>query len=480
MKVRSPSNKISEKGRIFGDPAAYLNEVGPGGVAQLLKNGADITLVVSEDGRIEDVAYRDPEFNAFGASNWAGCLWSDVVTSESVEKITAMLDNIDSGQPSAARQVNHPGRNGPDLPVRYRLVRPKDSKILFAFGENLSDVANAQSRLVQAQMELEADYRRLRETEARYRTVFQMSGRAILVVEGASRTIMDANQAAVTLFGKEAAKLAGEPVTTLLDRAARKNGATQMTEAHYQGSSRIFRAPIANGNGECIISVVPFRENGQNNLLVTFDTAEDGMVSLGAPVASDLPPLGNHPEGAVLLDTRGQVVAVNEQFLDLVQALSKDRIVGRPLNNWLGASPVDMQVLLTKLKKEERVSGFATVARHETSGTTDVMVSASATVAHGEPRFLLIISEDIRRSAPLSPPSYGSDTGPGGISELVGRVPMKELIRDSVDVIEKMCIEAALNQTGNNRASAADLLGLSRQSLYIKLKKYGLEDFGDV
>ena len=63
-------------------------------------------------------------------------------------------------------------------------------------------------------------------------------------------------------------------------------------------------------------------------------------------------------------------------------------------------------------------------------------------------------------------------------SELIGRVPLKELIREAVDVIEKMCIEAALRQTDNNRASAADLLGLSRQSLYIKLRRHGLEDFG--
>jgi len=41
-------------------------------------------------------------------------------------------------------------------------------------------------------------------------------------------------------------------------------------------------------------------------------------------------------------------------------------------------------------------------------------------------------------------------------------------------MIEKLCIEAALEITGDNRASAADILGLSRQSLYAKLRRYGL------
>ncbi len=36
-----------------------------------------------------------------------------------------------------------------------------------------------------------------------------------------------------------------------------------------------------------------------------------------------------------------------------------------------------------------------------------------------------------------------------------------------------MCIEAALELTKNNRASAAELLGLSRQSLYSKLNRFG-------
>ena len=41
-------------------------------------------------------------------------------------------------------------------------------------------------------------------------------------------------------------------------------------------------------------------------------------------------------------------------------------------------------------------------------------------------------------------------------------------------MIERLCIEAALSYTSDNRASAAEILGLSRQSLYSKLHRYGL------
>jgi hypothetical protein len=60
------------------------------------------------------------------------------------------------------------------------------------------------------------------------------------------------------------------------------------------------------------------------------------------------------------------------------------------------------------------------------------------------------------------------------LTELVGRVSLKEIVRETTDLIERLCIEAALNITGDNRASAAEVLGLSRQSLYSKLHRYGL------
>ena len=64
------------------------------------------------------------------------------------------------------------------------------------------------------------------------------------------------------------------------------------------------------------------------------------------------------------------------------------------------------------------------------------------------------------------------------MTELVGRLPLKDIVRETTDLIEQLCIEAALELTGDNRASAAEMLGLSRQSLYIKLRRFGIGDSG--
>jgi DNA-binding NtrC family response regulator/iron only hydrogenase large subunit-like protein len=47
-------------------------------------------------------------------------------------------------------------------------------------------------------------------------------------------------------------------------------------------------------------------------------------------------------------------------------------------------------------------------------------------------------------------------------------------IKDAVRELEKELIEEALKATNNNRVSAANLLGLPRATLYVKLKEYGL------
>ncbi len=80
-----------------------------------------------------------------------------------------------------------------------------------------------------------------------------------------------------------------------------------------------------------------------------------------------------------------------------------------------------------------------------------------------------------RRSAAL-PPSQLRELPRTAeqLTQLVGRVSLREIVAETTDVIERMCIEAALNLTGNNRASAAEVLGISRQSLYSKLNRHGV------
>ena len=66
---------------------------------------------------------------------------------------------------------------------------------------------------------------------------------------------------------------------------------------------------------------------------------------------------------------------------------------------------------------------------------------------------------------------FGADLAMQG--QLVGKVlrsPHPHARIKSIDA------SAALKLTGDNRATAAEMLGLSRQSLYVKLRRFGLAD----
>jgi transcriptional regulator PpsR len=136
-----------------------------------------------------------------------------------------------------------------------------------------------------------------------------------------------------------------------------------------------------------------------------------------------------------------------------------------------------MGVLLGTLRQAGAVRLFATSLRGAQGAMANVEVSAvSVNDAGGRPCFGFAIRDvSMRASAtPRSEPLRSVEQ----LTQLIGRVPLKDLVREATDVIERLCIEAALQLTGDNRASAAEMLGLSRQSLYVKLRRYGLGDLG--
>ncbi|MEM9121868.1 MAG: transcriptional regulator PpsR [Pseudomonadota bacterium] len=472
--------------RVFNRSADLFDRVGGRVAAELVSQGAPISLVLTSDGRIEDVAFRDADLAAYGLATWHGANWHDTVTEESREKIADLLRDAGKQKVTRARQVNHPAQGLPDLPVRYRLVSLKRERMRLAIGEDLREMAAVQQRLVETQFELEADYRKIREAEGRYRTTFQLAALPSVVVDGQSRKVIDANRAASKFFGRPTQKLTGQMFASLAEGPARDTLAETLDDCQQRGQGRTARIRFADQDKDATLTIEPYRENGQTNLLVSIATKSDAKGRTETALSA-LPSLDWLPESAVRTDSDGTIREVNALFLDLVQLLNAERAIGRKLNNWVGASAVDMQVLLGRVLEEKRVRGFSTVVRDDLGSDRPILVSAHCQEVppkNGErgakphQSVVFLLTDVARRDLPVTLQMNATSADSSEFSELVGRVPLKELIREAVDVIEKMCIEAALRQTDNNRALAADMLGLSRQSLYIKLKRYGLADYG--
>jgi transcriptional regulator PpsR len=140
---------------------------------------------------------------------------------------------------------------------------------------------------------------------------------------------------------------------------------------------------------------------------------------------------------------------------------------------------VDWGVLNTSLKQHKPVRNFATEIRTLSGMTLPVEISG-VYLAKPEPLFVMFIRDLNRRSQSSAFPSQTLPNPFADLSQMVGRRPIKDIVGDTVDTIERMCIEAALELTHNNRASAAEMLGLSRQSLYVKLRRFGISSETDL
>ncbi|HSO48717.1 MAG TPA: transcriptional regulator PpsR [Rhizobiaceae bacterium] len=463
--------------RQFSRASELIAQLGDRGAALIASIGSDISLAVSPDGIIEDVAFRNPDLVGYNCDTWPGKRWRDVVTVESVDKIDALMADSEKQTMTRRRQVNHPMKGMADLPVEYLVVKIPGSTWRLALGNDLRSMSALQRQLVQFQVELETEYRKIRETESRYRTIFHMTREPMIVAGDQDRRILDVNQAAIGMLGKPARKLVGENTINLFDKSDRDQVGQKLQEVQHSGTPQTVVARLAGASGEREMTIEPYREAGRTNMLIHVGPGR-GASGNGHLTDSEDFQIDAIAEPVAVTDASGAVVAINDLFLDLVNGLNRSQVIGRHLNNWVGGSSVDLQVLMSRLRDEGQVRGFSTLVRDEIGVTSPALVSAARqTSSDGRERYAFLVSENARRESGLPAQASQHIQGMGDFSELVGRVPLKELIREAADVIEVMCIEAALRQTDNNRASAAELLGLSRQSLYLKLRRHGLADF---
>jgi transcriptional regulator PpsR len=179
--------------------------------------------------------------------------------------------------------------------------------------------------------------------------------------------------------------------------------------------------------------------------------------------------------GIVLTDRSGQLKSANTEFLAMMGATSVSHVQGVPMENWLVRGGVDWGVLSTNLRQQALVKDFATELRMLSGMELAVEISALSLTHLDEQQYAFFIKDVSRRRAQETPSASAGMAGSvAELSRLVGRMPLKDIVGETVDMIEKMCIQSALTLTHNNRASASEMLGLSRQSLYVKLRRYGM------
>ncbi len=468
--------------RSFRAPRKSLEALDASSAASLIEAAADIALVLDRRGVIQDLSMNIDDLPAESFAGWIGQPLADVVTVESRPKVDLLLAEGAQGPQRRWRHLNHPVHNGSDLPVLYAAAPLGTKGRRVVFGRDMRALADVQQRLVDAQHTLERDYWRLRQMETRYRVLFDLASEAILIVDAATLRIIEANPAAAELLATPSRRLVGASFPVgLADKGARA-ATTAVARVRSSGRSEEVRARASHDKTELVVMLTPFMQENTQHLLVRMRAAGQlaAMSAHGAaaPRAAMAQAVELAPDGFVVTDLDGRVLLANAAFVELTQLAGEEPLKGQSLDRWLGRPGVDLSVMLAALRQQGSVRLFATTLRGEHGTLAEVEISGVA-VPDGEPPCLGFTVRHIGRRLGTEPPSAKSaPRSVDQLTQLVGRMPLKDLVRESTDLIEQLCIEAALKLTQDNRASAAEMLGLSRQSLYVKLRRYGLGDLG--
>lgn len=459
----------------FGSPDRALGGMDAEAASRLFTAAADVTLVMDGAGVIRDVAFgaEDLATATGGRRAWLGRALVDAAAEDSRGKVAEILTEAGNGGSSRWRHVNlRVGETG-NLPLLLSAARAgAGGERTLVFGRDLRQLASLQQRLVEAQQAMEREYARLRQAETRYRLLFQMSAEPVLVLDATTLRVIEANLAADRLLGGETFFLSAFADA---DRAR----AEQLFEAvRGAGQAEERRVTLAGSGRAALLSASLLRQDRGSLFLVrlSFPAAEIAPSTAAQARLADF--VESTPDAFVLADGEGRILTANPAFLELAQLPNEAAARGEPMARWVGRQAVEMDVLLAQVRGRGPVRLFRTVMRGAHGTEAEVEVSATPVTDGNRPCFGFTLRDVGPRPIPNEVAAGGLPAAAGQLTELVGRVPLKELVREATDVIEKLAIEAALELTKDNRASAAEMLGLSRQSLYVKLRRYGIGDLG--
>lgn len=452
----------------------------PGSALAALNAAADVLLLIGANGHVEALQIGSGTLAMHDVALWQGKHLAQTALPGSRDQISALLAGGDA--PLWQHSV-HSGAAGP-VPMQW-LALPLENGRHIAIGREQRAAASLQARLAQAQQAADRDAGRLRQLEARHRLMFDTAGEAIVIIDAASRRVLEANSAACRATGHADGALPGHNFTALVHPDDRDHAiaalAAMAASAHAQPA-----ALRMTGGNRCTVTASLFRHDRDTRLLLRLNplspaSAGNGhLASFGERLADGLERL---PDAFVLTDDNFDIIAGNAAFLDLVGLARGDDLVGLPVGRFLGRPGMDLGLLIAGLRQHGRVRSFATMVRaahaHGAASGEAVDVSAVSSgpadrLRHG---FAL-------RPATLAPAAASTDSlTPASLTmsqltDRVGRMALKDIVRESTDMIERLCIEAALAYSADNRASAAEILGLSRQSLYSKLHRHGLGNLG--
>ncbi len=470
---------ISALVKTFVSPQTSLGDLDAASAAALIAAASDVTLILDADGVIRDTAFQSAELmgDLDDSANWVGRTIATTVAPDSRAKVDLLLREATTVAEPKWRHINHLTTDGRSVPVLYCGVQVGADGRIVVFGRDLRVMSALQQRLLNAQQSMERDYSKLRDVEMRYRLLFQLSSEAVLILDPAKQRVLEANPAGGEMFGTASQGIVGHTMTEIFSADSLPTLQGHLAAVRSGARSEDVPARLTRGDQAVLVKVSLFRKNNDTLVLMRISPVRAAMPAVPDIKTKLLRAVESAPDGFVVTDHEGIIITANAAFLEMAQLHHEEQARGEPLDRWAGTSGVDLDVLTSNLRSRGSVRFFSTTMRGEAGAVAQVEISAVLVRNGGHPSFgyaIRNVGPRLQMEAPRAARQLPRSVEQ--LTELIGRVSLKELVREATEVIERLSIEAALELTNDNRASAAEMLGLSRQSLYVKLRRYGIGD----
>lgn len=449
--------------------------IGPDVLGDIIANAADIAIVISDVGKVLSVMVNSNHPGRGRIDHWEGQDIREFLAPESVEKLEAQLSGFVSGDFSPVpMELNHTDSSNWEFPVQYTLHSIGPDGAVLMLGRDMRQIAEMQQQLVKAQMALERDYEIQRKSDTRFRVLLEASRDAVAFVAIGSGRVTELNGAAAVLLGASVDDLQGAGFAQEFESRRKSELMDAFTSSAVSESNAPIELVARRSRRQVRVIPTVFRAAGERMLMCRIEAADEG----------EQPPdeltenlSGLYQEGVdaiVFTDKEGVIRAANEAFLNMADAPHLTVVKGKPLSDFLVRGAIDTKVMIDNATRSGRMRLFATKLASQFGGQTSVEISATYLNDRLHPVLVFVIRDASRAEAMRKPGVAVNDESVRSVMELVGSATLKDIVNETTEVVEKMCIETAVELTRNNRVAAAEMLGLSRQSLYVKLRKYGL------
>lgn len=455
--------------------------IAPEILGDIIADVADLAVVISESGTVLSVLVNPVHDFFRRLEHWEGKDLRSALAPESVTKFNTRLADFLQGQGNLRPiELNHADTNGRwEFPIRYSFHRIGPDGAILMLGRDLRPIAEMQQQLVKAQIALERDYEMQREYDTRFRVLMESAREAIAFVSVQTGKVTESNAMAAAIFGRSRDEMAGLPFAPEFELKKRGDLLDALSGQALSERTTPMKLVLARSGEAVRVTPTLFRAAGERLLLCRIEqegASETTTDSLSQNLGS-LFVLG--PDAIVFADEQGVILSANEAFLNLIDVAHDMNVKGKSLADYLSRGSVDLKVLTENAMRSGRMRMYPTKMAGEFGTPRAVEISVTSIQAGGNTIFAFVIRDAgrIEQTRPSGAPV--TDDNVRSVMELVGSATLKEIVAETTNVVERMCIETAVELTMNNRVAAAEMLGLSRQSLYVKLRKYGLLGRGD-